>query len=206
MCFSSSGRVRCTKRVRSTWAKVRGSGAGGASASTASAVAFSRWAAAIRVAMTSAGIPASRPSRCLASLRSHSMSVALARTTAGVLAMSLGIGLYELPGGGLDALRCEHPGEPGVHMREQSVLAHRQARRVVVHRHWVVAASVTAVEGMSAGRVALELLLAAVTDHQTVHWRTELLPRAGVGCTWSKVHGGRHAILVAWRRLPMDAR
>src|ERR1035437_277025 len=123
-----------------------------------------------------------------------------------VLAMSLGIGLYDLPGGGLDALRCEHPGEPGVHMREQSVLAHRQARRVVVHRHWVVAASVTAVEGMSAGRVALELLLAAVTDHQTVHWRTELRPRAGVGCTWSKVHGGRHAILVAWRRLPMDAR
>src|ERR1035437_6845426 len=50
---------------------------------------------------------------------------------------------------------------------------------------------------MSAGRVALELLLAAVIDHQTVHWRTKLRPRAGVGCTWSKGHGGRHAIL--WR-------
>ena len=116
--------------------------------------------------MTSAGMPASSPSRCLASLRSHSTR-AVRSSDSRVFAMALGVSLHDQGGRGLDSVRREQVSEPRVHMGEQPVLVYGKAPRMVVHHYRVIGAQAAAVEGMAADRVALELLPAAITDHQS---------------------------------------
>jgi len=66
-------------------------------------------------------------------------------------------------------------------MWEQPVFAYGQAPRMVVHRYRVVSAHVAAVESLTAHHVALELLPAAVTDHQSGERVARRFSRPGMG-------------------------
>ena len=83
-----------------------------------------------------------------------------------VFPVTLGVSVDDLGCGCLDALRSEQFAEPRIHVGEQTVFAHGQTPRVVVHGRRVVATDLATVEGVPPDEVALELLAAAVADHQ----------------------------------------
>ncbi len=100
----------------------------------------------------------------------------------GVLATSLGIGRDDCCRGRLNVPRGEELREPLVDMNEQAVLADGQAWRMILEGRRVVGADVTAIERVSAHRVALKPFAASVTDDQS----GEPVAR-GIGSTKSRV-------------------
>ena len=66
-----------------------------------------------------------------------------------VLAVRRGVCVHHLLGRRSDLVRREDLREPSVDVRQQAVLSHRKARRVVVYGQGVIVGPVTAVEGVA---------------------------------------------------------
>ena len=119
-------------RVSRTSSRARGSSAEGAPASTPWAASFLRCAEAMRDAITSAGTPASSPSRYLEILRSHSTRVARARLIVGSSRLLWAICRHNLAGRLFDLVGGKDLRQPSVDVGEEAVFAHSQAGGVPV--------------------------------------------------------------------------
>ena len=153
---------------------------------TASAAAFSRWAAAMRGAITSGRNARLEPVKVFDELALALDQRDPRSSDLGVLATTLGISRDDCGCGRLDVFRSEQLREPLVDVNEQADFADRQAWRMILVERRVVGADVTAIERVSAHGVALKPFAASVTDHQS----REGVPR-GIGSTDSRVRPSR---------------